>query len=133
MTTNEEGDMSQVSPLLKQIPGLLALVTADGAYDGEPVCRAVAERQPHPRVAVVIPPRSAAVPSPGASMVPGQRDQHIQMIENKGGMGWQKAVGYDGGRTRRRRCSATRPSSAADFVPGPYLPRKPRPKSPARC
>ena len=41
MTTNEEGDVSQVSPLLKQIRGLLASVTADGAYDGEPVCRAV--------------------------------------------------------------------------------------------
>ena len=31
LTTNEEGDASQVGPLLRQIPGLLASVTADGA------------------------------------------------------------------------------------------------------
>lgn len=80
MPTNEESHVSWVSPLLKQIPGLLALAMADGAYDGEPVCRAVAERQPHPRDAVVIPPRSSAVPSLGASTAPGQRDKHIRMI-----------------------------------------------------
>jgi hypothetical protein len=54
MTSNEEGDASQVGPLLEQIPGLLGSVVADGAYDGEPVYRAVAERQPEPPVAVVV-------------------------------------------------------------------------------
>src|SRR3954469_15105477 len=39
LTSNEEGDASQVGPLLDQIPGPLASVTADGAYDGEPVYR----------------------------------------------------------------------------------------------
>src|SRR3954453_8361254 len=52
LTSNEEGDASQVGPLLDQIPGPLASVIADGAYDGEPVYRAVAERQPDPPVAV---------------------------------------------------------------------------------
>ena len=94
LTTNEEGDASQVSPLLRQIPGPIASVTADGTYDGEPVYRAVSERQPDPPVAVVIPPRSTAVPSPAAGTAPSQRDQHIQMIGDKGRMGWQKAVGY---------------------------------------
>src|SRR4051812_31034135 len=61
LTSNEEGDASQVGPLLDQIPGPLASVIADGAYDGEPVYRAVAERQPDPPVAVVIPPRSTGV------------------------------------------------------------------------
>src|SRR3954447_15839348 len=37
LTSNEEGDASQVGPLLDQIPGPLASVIADGAYDGEPV------------------------------------------------------------------------------------------------
>jgi len=45
-------------------------------------------------VAVVIPPRSTAVPSPAAGTAPSQRDQHIQMIGDKGRMGWQRAVGY---------------------------------------
>ncbi len=47
-----------------------------------------------PAVAVVIPPRSTAVPSPAAGTAPSQRDQHIQMIGDKGRMGWQRAVGY---------------------------------------
>src|SRR4051794_30556175 len=66
LTSNEEGDASQVSPLLEQIPGPLASVTADGAYDGEPVYRAVAERQPDPPVAVIIPPRAPATLSAAA-------------------------------------------------------------------
>ena len=84
LTSTEEGDASQVGPLLEQIPGPIASVTADGAYDGEPTYRAVAEHQPDPPVAVVIPPRSTAVPSPTAGTTPSQRDQHIQMIGDKG-------------------------------------------------
>ena len=94
LTSNEEGDASQMGPLLEQIPGLLGSVVADGAYDGEPVYRAVAERQPEPPVAVVIPPRSTAVPSTAADTAPTQRDRHLQLIRDKGRMGWQKAVGY---------------------------------------
>ena len=94
LTTNEEGDASQVGALLGQVPGQIASVTADGAYDGEPTYQAVAERQPDPPVTVVIPPRSTAVPSTSAGTRPSQRDQHIQMIQAKGRMGWQKAVNY---------------------------------------
>jgi len=94
LTTSEEGDASQVSPLLEQITSPIASVIADGAYDGGPVYRAVAERQPHPPAAVVIPPRATAVPSPTADITPSQRDQHIRTIQDRGRMGWQKAVGY---------------------------------------
>ena len=90
LMANEEGDASQVCPLLGQI----ASVTADGTYDGEPTYQAVAERQPDPPVAVVIPPRSTAVTSTAAGTTPSQRDQHIQMIQAKGRMEWQKAVNY---------------------------------------
>ena len=65
-----------------------------GSYDGEPVYRAVAERQSDPPAAVVIPPRATAVPSPTADTAPTQRDRHIRMIRDRGRMGWQKAVGY---------------------------------------
>src|SRR3982751_445411 len=34
LTTNEIGDSSMVTPLLNQIPGSIASVMADGAYDG---------------------------------------------------------------------------------------------------
>src|ERR687889_1200363 len=95
LTTSEEGDASLVGPLLEQIPGPIASVTADGTYDGEPVYRAVAERQSDPPAAVIIPPRVTAVPSPTADTEPTQRDQHLRMIrDRRGRMGWQKAVGY---------------------------------------
>ena len=45
-------------------------------------------------MAVIIPPRATAVPSPTADTEPTQRDQHLRMIRDKGRMGWQKAVGY---------------------------------------
>ncbi len=94
LTSNDEGDASQVGPLLEQIPAPLGAVIADGAYDGEPVYRAVAERQSDPPVAVVIPPRSTAVPSTNAETTPSRRDRHIALIRDKGRMGWQKAVDY---------------------------------------
>src|ERR671911_820410 len=94
LTTSEEGDAALVGPLLEQITGPISSVIADGAYDGEPVYRAVAERQPDPPAAVIIPPRASAVPSPTADTTPSQRDQHLRMIQDKGRMGWQKAVGY---------------------------------------
>jgi hypothetical protein len=94
LTTAEEGDAALVGPLLEQIAGPIASVTADGAYDGEPVYRAVAARQPDPPAAVVIPPRATAVASSTAGTAPSQRDGHVRMIRDKGRMGWQEAVGY---------------------------------------
>ena len=92
LTTTEDGDASQVGPLLDQFSGSIASITADGAYDGEPVYRAIAERDP--AAAVIIPPRSTAVPSSTAGTAPTQRDWHLQMILARGRLGWQKAVNY---------------------------------------
>src|SRR5215208_648784 len=94
LTSTEEGDAALVGPLLAQVAGPIASVTADGAYDGEPVYRAVAERQPDPPAAVVIPPRATAVASPSADTAPTQRDRHIRTIRERGRLGWQEAVGY---------------------------------------
>jgi transposase len=94
LTTKETGDLSMVAPLLKQIPESLASVMADGAYDAEPVYRAVVQRQRQPPPAIVIPPRVTAVLSPAADSVPSPRDQHLQMIQEKGRRAWQKAVSY---------------------------------------
>jgi hypothetical protein len=94
LTTTEEGDAALVGPLLEQIHGPIASVTADGAYDGEPVYRAVAARQPDPPAAVVVPPRATAVPGPTAGTAPTQRDRHLRTIRDKGRLGWQRAVGY---------------------------------------
>ena len=91
-TPNDAGDASQVGPLLAQTTGPIATVIADGAYDGEPVDHASAERDAN--AAVVIPPRATAVPSPTADTDPSQRDRHIQRIAAKGRMGWQKETSY---------------------------------------
>ena len=93
LTTTEEGDASLVRPLLDQIAAPIAAVLADGAYDGDPVYRAVADRAP--TATVIIPPRATAVVSEvSAAGTPTPRDRHIEMIAAKGRLGWQKAVGY---------------------------------------
>lgn len=93
LTGNKVDDARQVSGLLSQIEGEIASVTADGGYDGEPVYQAVASRPGQPP-AVIIPPRSSAVPEAQADTPPSQRDRHIELIRDKGRMGWQKATGY---------------------------------------
>lgn len=54
--------------MLDQIAGNLASVTADGAYYGDPVYRAVADRAPEAEV--IIPPRSTVKPSAQADQAP---------------------------------------------------------------
>jgi hypothetical protein len=63
-----------VGPLLDQVDGPVASVTGDGAYDRDDVYAEVAAR--HPAAAVVVPPRSNAVPSDTAETAPTQRDAH---------------------------------------------------------
>ena len=61
LTPDDVGDVSEIPALLDQIDAEVASMTADGAYDGEAVYDAVAER--HPEAAVIIPPRATAVPN----------------------------------------------------------------------
>src|SRR3712207_6815926 len=81
LTTSEEGDASQVSPLLEQITSPIASVIADGAYDGEPTYRAVAERQPDPPAAVVIPPRASPGRGRPSDPPPTHRDRHTRTTQ----------------------------------------------------
>lgn len=93
VTTNDVDDGSRVGPLLEQVMDPVASFTGDGAYDRDDVYGAVAGR--HPEAAVVAPPRSTAVPSETAETAPTQRGRHLQMIAERGRMGWQKAAGYN--------------------------------------
>jgi transposase len=101
LTTNDIDDGSQVSSLLEQVAAQVASFTADGAYDQEGVAAAVAER--HPEAAIIVPPRSTAVPSDAAETAPTQRDRHLQYIAKHGRVAWQKASSY----TIRSRIEAT--------------------------
>src|SRR3712207_830607 len=93
LTTNDVDDGAQVGPLLDQVAAPVVSFTADGAYDQEGVATAVAER--HPEAAVIVPPRSTAVPSETAATTPTQRDCHLQCITEYGRATWQKMSGYN--------------------------------------
>jgi hypothetical protein len=94
LTDNGADDAGQVLALLEQIEGEVASVTADGAYDGEPVYRAVADHQRDPPPDVVVPPRASAMPSTADVDAQSRRDRHIRFIARKGRMAWQRATGY---------------------------------------
>jgi len=108
-------DASQAGPLLDQVAGApvsfaditpwdryaMASFTGDGGYDQDRLYTNVAER--HPEAAVVIPPRTSAVPSDMAETAPTQRDGHLQHIAEHGRMAWQNASGYN----KRARVEAT--------------------------
>ena len=71
----------------------VASFTGDGAYDRGDVYREVCQR--HPDAAVVVPPRLSAVPSATAETAPTKRDRHLQLIAERGRMGWERASGYN--------------------------------------
>jgi hypothetical protein len=78
--------------LLDQVSAPFASFIADGAYDHDDVYAAVATRDPDAEV--IVPHRSSAVPSDGAASAPTPRDRHLQVIAERGRMGWQRASGY---------------------------------------
>ena len=90
LTTPEVGDPSAVADLLTQIVTPFETFIGDGAYDGEPVSRAVLDHQPNAQV--VVPPHKTAVCSAAGDT---QRDRHIQVIAQQGRLAWQKITGYD--------------------------------------
>ena len=100
LSSKEVDDGAEVGPLLDQVAASVSSFTADGAYDQEGVSAAVAER--YPEAAIIVPPRSTAVPSKTAETAPTQRDRHLQAIAEHGRAAWQRASGY----TKRSRVEA---------------------------
>ena len=91
LTDQNADDPSHVTPLLDQIDGWIARLTADGAYDGAPTYQTIAARDDG--IEVVIPPRLTAVSS-GELDPPTQRDRHLKMIVEQGRLGQQAATDY---------------------------------------
>ncbi len=93
LTTSTVDDPSVVPELLAQVPERIDRFTGDGAYDTKKVYAAFHARPTPPRE-VVIPPKQGAVAGrfPDSSW-PWRRD-HIDLIDNLGRRGWQKACGY---------------------------------------
>ena len=76
--------------------GPVASFTGDGADDRDDVYREVCQR--HPDAAVIVPPRSGAVPSAMADSAPTKRDRHLQLIAERGI--WLQLARLGGGRYR---------------------------------
>ena len=89
LTTPEVGDPTAVPDLLAQIDTPFEVFMGDGAYDGEPVSRAVLAKQPSAQV--VVPAHKSAVYSEACDT---QLDEHIRAIEEHGRIGWQKQADY---------------------------------------
>ena len=94
VTHGEGDDAAQVPALLRQCEGTITSLTADGAYDRDPVYQAARARQPELPPEVVIPPRADAVPSTADPDQQTPRDRHIQLLAERGRIGWQRATGY---------------------------------------
>ncbi len=102
LTDGDEDDAVQAPALLRQCEGTLASVTADGAYDRDPIYQAAAAQQPGSPPEVVIPPRADAVLGTTDPDQQTPRDRHIRLVEPKGSpdiaergrIGWQRATGY---------------------------------------
>jgi hypothetical protein len=94
-TLTERGvdDATQVGPLLDQVDHPVAVLTGDGAFDRSSVYADVHQR--HPEAAVIVPPRRDAVLSETAETAPTQRDRHLQAIDERGRMVWQRDSGYN--------------------------------------
>jgi hypothetical protein len=126
LTPDDVGDVSAVPDLLDQIEGPIGSVTGDGAYDGQVVYDAIAER--HPGAAVIIPPRSTAVPS---EIPTSQRDLHLQTIAKHGRISWQRSSGYCRRSLVETAMYDTTSSSDGAFALGPSPINGPRRRSAA--
>jgi hypothetical protein len=67
-------------------------VTADGAYDGEPTYKQIAQHGA--QIDVIIAPRISAQPSAQFEAAPTTRENHLLMIQSLGRLEWQQAYGY---------------------------------------
>jgi Transposase DDE domain len=90
LTPDDVSDVAELPALLDQISAEVASMTAGGAYDGQVVYDAVAER--HPKAAVIVPPPITAV---AGETTATQRDKHLMTIAEHGRMSWQRSSGYN--------------------------------------
>ena len=66
LTGDDTADATMAGPLVAGSGGMIRRVFADGAYDGEPVTKAIREaRPPNSPPEIIIPPRATSITSPG--------------------------------------------------------------------
>jgi len=121
LTDGDDDDAAQVPALLRQPERAIAKLTADGAYDREPVHQAAAPRQSGSPIKLVIPPRADAVLTTPDPNQQSPRDRHVQPMAERGRIGWQRATGYG------RRSHAKTSMNRYKHLIGPKLRTRMRP------
>jgi hypothetical protein len=97
LSASGAADSGRVPRLLSQVERGVVSLSADGAYDTEPVYEAVAEhagQQGRAMPRVLIPPRRRAQLSEKPSIAMRQRNRNIRSIRKRGRRRWHKASGY---------------------------------------
>ena len=94
LTDGDSDDAAQAPALLRQCEGTLASLTADGAYDRDPVYQTAAAQQPGLPIEVVIPPKADAVLSTADPDQQSPRDRHVQLLAERGRIRWQRTTEY---------------------------------------
>jgi hypothetical protein len=133
LTDNGADDAAQMPVLLEWIEGEIATVTADGAYDGDQVYRAVAGHQPD----AVIPPRSSRAHRLCRTRAPLPRRASATATcsSSRRRAAWLASVrpATAGAASRRLlRWAATRRSSVGDCAPALYPSSRTRPAGQSR-
>ena len=95
LTGDDTADATMAGPLVAGSGGMIRRVFADGAYDGEPVTKAIREAlPPNSPPGIIIPPRATSIPLPDTPHGGSEREHHAAEIASKGRMNWQKRQGY---------------------------------------
>jgi hypothetical protein len=93
LTDSSASDASRVPMLLRQVETRLASVSADGAYDKEPVYEAIEGHSSGRRTRVIIPPQRNAKVSSQSKTALMDRNRHIRAIERQVRRKWHKSSG----------------------------------------
>ena len=81
LTGDDTADATMAGPLVAGSGGMIRRVFADGAYDGEPVTKAIREaRPPDSPPEIIIPPRATSIPPPDTPHGGSEREHHAAEI-----------------------------------------------------
>lgn len=95
LTDDDTSDPAMIGHLVANSGGNIRSVIADGAYDGEPVYRAIREaRPPRKPPKIVIPPSKLSIPGKGEPHGGSERECHSADIARYGRIAWQRRHGY---------------------------------------
>ena len=91
LTDGNTADGTMAGPLAAGSGGMIRRVFAGGAYDGEPVTKAIRKARPaNSPPEIVVPPRATSIPPPGTLHGGSERELQAAEIASRGGMNWQK-------------------------------------------